>query len=64
MNIILRTKIETCLELATSAADFKKKVLQVTGLSSDRFDEFPITKVSYDRLSKGEKANDIINALF
>lgn len=64
MNTIFLTKIETCLELASDAADFKKKVLKVTGLSSKRFDEVPLTKDSYNRLAKGDKAKDIINELF
>lgn len=64
MNVIMHAKIETCLELCTTAADFKKKVLQVTGLSSERFNDLGLTSDSFKRLEKGENKADILRDLF
>jgi hypothetical protein len=64
MNIILHTKIETCLELCTNAADFKKKVLKVTGMSPERFKGLYLTDTTFQRLENGDKATDILRELF
>lgn len=70
MNTILRTKIETCLELASGsnpeaiAKDFKRKVIKVTNISSNHFDEMGLTADSYKYLLQGFDKNKVLNQLF
>lgn len=64
MNTVMQAKIETCLELCISATDFKKKVLKVTAMSSERFNDIGLTSVTFKRLEKGDKAEIILRELF
>lgn len=64
MNLIMRTKIETCLELAKTAEDFKDMVIKVTEMSPARFKDIGLTNVTYTRLLKGDKPADILREIF
>ncbi|MNP09234.1 hypothetical protein D3C76_1013270 [compost metagenome] len=64
MNVIMRTKIETCLELSRGAKDFRTKVFKVTGLTDQGFKGLALTQVTFERLTKGDKKADILRELF
>lgn len=64
MNLIMRTKIETCLELAKTAEDFKDMVIKVTEMSPARFKDLALTNVTYNRLLRGHTPSDILRALY
>ena len=70
MNQYTTAKVEACLELAKGktpeilAADFKNKVMKVTGFTKSGFDLQPLCQCSYERLLKGDSANQILSELF
>lgn len=64
MNLVMRTKIETCLELCTNADEFKEMVLKVTEMSPKRFEELGLTSYAYVKLSAGIPVEQILRELF
>ena len=64
MNLIMRTKIECCLELCTNADDFKEMVLKVTGITPARFEDLGLTSYAYVKLSAGVPVEQILRELF
>lgn len=64
MNVIMQAKVETCLELSTSALDFRKKVFKVTGWSAQGFKNNNLAWASFERLVAGDKKEVILRELF
>ena len=64
MNVVMRTKLETCLELSNSAEQFREYVLKVTGLTHSGFRTSSLTSEIYKRLHEGEDKHLILTSLF
>lgn len=64
MNDRMHAKIECCLELSNTAADFQRKVIKVTGISLAYFRELPLTADTFKRLEAGETPEAILKELF
>lgn len=64
MNVRMQAKIECCLELSSSALDFRTKVFKVTALTDQGFRNNALAWTAFDRLVNGDKKADILRELF
>ena len=64
MNDYMKGKVETCLELCSSANDFENKVKLVTGLTTSGFDNMECLVKAKEMMTTGIDKRIIIRSCF
>lgn len=70
MNLVMQISIEACVKIAdgktaiSKMKDFRKKVIQVTGLTQNGFDETPELNKCCELFVNGYSSKEILQYVF